>query len=614
MARAAGLKIKPVMTDGFVKKGASRYEYIIWGVPKDESLEELLFTQNQKGEVIATIKKAQDIKALLEEKYGVTKARIQTVDLGSGFDFSKEAAGLNKELSVNEQNQPKKKIRTYGWNRFLMYQNLTNEELQSLVELTRLKHRAKNKNGVYLYDKKGQKKLDDLSWVQTWRIKNNDEAKFGKLLDHKDVVRIREEVQTDYENNRFDDIGGFNFTPAVDFDQTLKAIKETLANGSHDNIKRLAMLAGLTLKEPEPDVEFDMFGEPINQDFDLFGDPIQDGEESPVEELPRLAVVELPLNKLTLSEDVPQFKSGAESDTGVVEALGGKFDRTGVAPIQVWERTDGRLEIISGRHRTDLARRSGEKTIPAQVHKESEGFTAKQAMMLDAELNIRDGQGKVKDYVDYFTHSEISEDEAERRGLIARSIGQRAFVIASQGSEELKTLHRNDMISDQAAAEIASIAPKNSAMQAVGLRVLQDNKPLNNALNTIRAVGVLTREKGQEPDTFDLFGFDDSALKEAEAMARIASRKQRQIAEQLNAIKGAVKNPKLAAKHGVVVENEADALAKVKTMTAQKARWDNWSSHADLLAEVRKELNDRLDSLDYEDDDYYWLCQEELAA
>jgi len=123
----------------------------------------------------------------------------------------------------------------------------------------------------------------------------------------------------------------------------------------------------------------------------------------------------------------------------------------------------------------------------------------------------------------------------------------------------------------------------------------------------------LTREKGQEPDTFDLFGFDDSALKEAEAMARIASRKQRQIAEQLNAIKGAVKNPKLAAKHGVVVENEADALAKVKTMTAQKARWDNWSSHADLLAEVRNEINNKLDSV-FDEDDYYWLCQEELVA
>ena len=415
------------------------------------------------------------------------------------------------------------------------------------------------------------------------------------------------------DTNHFDDIGGFSFEPMVSVDATMQAIKKLMAENTLDNARYLAMIAGLKLKEDEPSQDLDMFGEPINQDFDLFGEPIQDGEESPVEELPRLAVVELPLSKLTLSEDVPQFKSGADGESGVVEALGGKFDRTGVAPIQVWERTDGRLEIISGRHRTDLARRSGERTIPAQVHKESEGFTAKQAMMLDAELNIRDGQGKVKDYVDYFTHSEISEEEADRRGLIARSIGQRAFIIASKGSEELKNQHRNEIISDQAAAEISSIAPNNSAMQAVGLRVLQDNKPLNNALNAIRAVGVLTREKGQEPDTFDLFDFDDSALKEAEAMAKIASRKQRHIAEQLNAIKGAVKNPKLAAKHGVVVENEADALAKVKTMTAQKARWDNWPSHADLLAEVRAELNAKFDSLLDDEDDYYWLCQEELA-
>lgn len=416
------------------------------------------------------------------------------------------------------------------------------------------------------------------------------------------------------ETPQYDDLGGFTFTPAIALTDTLNAIVALAKNNSQANAEKLAALLGVKLKEAEPDIELDMFGDPIqNNGFDLFGEPIQDGDDSPVEELPRLAIQELPLNKLTLSEDVPQFKSGVEdSDTGVVEALGGKFDRTGVAPIQVWERADGRLEIISGRHRTDLARRSGEKTIPAQVHKESEGFTAKQAMMLDAELNIRDGQGKVKDYVDYFSHSEISEAEADKRGLLARSIGQRAFTIASKGSEELLTLHRNDIISDQAAADIANIAPNNSAMQAVGLRVLQEHKPLNNALNTIRAVMALTREKGQEPDTFDLFGFDDSALKEAEAMAKVASRKQRQIAEQLTAIKGAVKNPKLAAKHGVLVENEADALAKVKTMTIEKSRWDNWSSHADLLAEVRKELNIKLDAVFDDEDDYYWLCQEEL--
>ena len=563
------------------------------------------------GETIFYLTASEKVKLLQGSSSGYTmdfrqlNIAIFYLEEKLNKDYQREVKRLNiKDDNAVSQTKKIKKYKsgTREW------QNFCHDES---IKYARLYHSYMNDK--LDYDNFIKKK--ELSPLSDDSIKNIENVVMRNSNKWREIDIVQFDLKPEYlENNRLDDIGGFNFTPAIDLDQTLKAIKETLANGSYDNIKRLATLAGLTLKEPEPDVDLDMFGEPINQDFDLFGEPIQDGEESPVEELPRLAVVELPLNKLTLSEDVPQFKSGADSESGVVEALGGKFDRTGVAPIQVWERTDGRLEIISGRHRTDLARRSGEKTIPAQVHKESEGFTAKQAMMLDAELNIRDGQGKVKDYVDYFTHSEISEDEAERRGLIARSIGQRAFAIASKGSEELITLHRNEIISDQAAAEIASIAPNNSAMQAVGLRVLQDNKPLNNALNTIKAVMALTREKGQEPDTFDLFGFDDSALKEAEAMARIASRKQRQIAEQLNAIKGAVKNPKLAAKHGVVVENEADALAKVKTMTAQKARWDNWSSYADLLAEVRKELNDKLDSLDYEDDDYYWLCQEELAA
>jgi hypothetical protein len=47
-------------------------------------------------------------------------------------------------------------------------------------------------------------------------------------------------------------------------------------------------------------------------------------------------------------------------------------------------------------------------------------------------------------------------------------------------------------------------------------------------------------------------------------------------------------------------------------MTIEKSRWDNWSSHADLLAEVRREINNKLDTVELDEDDYYWLCQEEL--
>jgi hypothetical protein len=69
--------------------------------------------------------------------------------------------------------------------------------------------------------------------------------------------------------------------------------------------------------------------------------------EPPIEArvIPELTTQELPVSELKLSKDVPQFKSGA-SEKGVVEPLTGKFDRTGVAPIQVWERANGDLEVI----------------------------------------------------------------------------------------------------------------------------------------------------------------------------------------------------------------------------------------------------------------------------
>lgn len=363
-----------------------------------------------------------------------------------------------------------------------------------------------------------------------------------------------------------------------------------------------------------PGGDVDLFGEPILPPEGMGGDLF--GDEPAPQHLP---IDEIPVHEIGLSADVPQFKSGADDETGVVEPLGGKFDRTGVAPIQLWKRRDGRYEVISGRHRLDLARRSGEKTIPSQVHHEDRGFDARRAAMLDAELNIRDGQGKVRDYIDYFTHSGITEADAEAKGLIARSIGQRAFAISTQGSEDLIAAHKAEIISDQAAADIAGLAPGNAAMQAVGIRAIQEGKPIQTAVNTMRAVMALARESGQVADTMDLFGFDDSALREAENMAKLASRKQRQINEQLASIKGAAKRPEMARKQGVAVDDPDAVRNRVIELTALKQRWDNWSSHSDLLAEIRAEISkpgfDSLNADDHEiPDDGYWFWMESLAA
>jgi len=280
---------------------------------------------------------------------------------------------------------------------------------------------------------------------------------------------------------------------------------------------------------------------------------------------------EIPLANLRLSEDVPQFKSDANPETGVVEPLGGKYERTGTAPIVVWERKNGQQEVISGRHRLDLARRSGEQTIPAQVLREADGFTAQKAAILDAELNIRDGQGKVKDYVNYFQHAGISPEEANLRGLVSRSVGQRAFAIANEGASSLIAAHRADLISDDAAVRIATTAPGDARLQAVGIKAIQDGKSAANAANLMLAVKTMAAERGAADSTGDMFGFDDSAMREAESMARIATAEQRRLSEQLSAVQGAAKRPEQARKLGGVEVVQSEAAEEPRSRAIRKA-------------------------------------------
>jgi hypothetical protein len=301
-----------------------------------------------------------------------------------------------------------------------------------------------------------------------------------------------------------------------------------------------------------------------------------------------LPVIEAPLSELILSKDVPQFKSDADTK-GVVEPLGGTFDRRGVAPIQVWKRNDGRMEVISGRHRLDLARRSGETTIPAQIHEEATGFDAKQAAMLDAELNIRDQQGKVKDYVAYFENAGISEADAESRGLLARAPGKQGFAIATKGSPELVAAHRADVIPDAGAAAIANSAPGDSRLQAVGIKAIQEGKSPLAAVNLIKAVQTISKDQPPS-DGGDLFGFDDSAMREAEDMAKIATLKQNQLAQRLAAISGASRRPEIAKKEGIDIKDPEALKKREKELRQQKAAWDNWPSSPELVQEIRQEM------------------------
>ena len=99
----------------------------------------------------------------------------------------------------------------------------------------------------------------------------------------------------------------------------------------------------------------------------------------------------------------------------------------------------------------------------------------------------------------------------------------------------------------------------------------------------------MVAERGATDSTADLFGFDDSAIKEAEQMASRATRQQRQLSERLAAIQGAAKRPELAVKEGVNVSNPSALRAKIAEIKQARDAWDNWSTNPDLVAQIKEQ-------------------------
>ncbi len=309
---------------------------------------------------------------------------------------------------------------------------------------------------------------------------------------------------------------------------------------------------------------------------------------------PSVSIYEVPVDKITLSPDIPNFKEGA-NENGVVtgEELQGTYDRLGTAPIVVWERNDGRMEVITGRHRLDLAKRTGEITIPAQVVREADGFTAEQARMLDVEQNIKDEKGTIRDYVRYFREKKMSKEDAERKGLLQRK-GGHAFVIANDAAEGLYSLFINGKISDAKAEAIAKGAPKNEAAQNAAIK--SADKMTAEELQAYTSL--LGQMKPKQDVSGDLFGFDDSATKEAEAIAKLVAKDKKDIDAKISAVRGALKNPEVAKKMGLYFKATPETIGQeVKKLLYQKQQLDNFYTDAKLMKHYRALLEGKKESV-----------------
>lgn len=293
-------------------------------------------------------------------------------------------------------------------------------------------------------------------------------------------------------------------------------------------------------------------------------------------------VREIPIAAIRLDPERFQFKGGCD-DGGIVpgERLEGQYVRIGTAPILLWEDDDGALYVVNGHHRFDLAKRTGERSIPAQTVR---GMNAATARRMGAEINIRDGTGSTLDYARFFRDMEEGpwikttlEDDVRLRGLLARAKGRNGWAVGRMSSGPLWDQFVNGGVPERHAVALAKAAPNDERRQVAGIAYLMRGKRTPDQVAAFVSALGTTRKEGKVKDG-DFFGFDDSAIREAEILAATVAKVQSDIAAHIRSAQAAARAPEKAGSLGVKVKDPKNTLERIAELKAEAERWENWAT------------------------------------
>ena len=330
----------------------------------------------------------------------------------------------------------------------------------------------------------------------------------------------------------------------------------------------------------------------------------------------------VPVADIQVNRDIKQFKRDADPRTGVVadEALEGEWQPIPAKPILLLEKPDGTLEVVTGRHRLDLARRNGLATIPANVIRMADGWTLDMARALDAYDNILDEKGSDQDFIQFFRDSRLPRADAQAKGLLARRKGRDAYDVAEHASEDLYALAMGDARMDApTAAAIAREAPRGvtawnaNIQRAVARAVLEDGLRADDAAIMARSLRQAYAQRAQTAtaEQLDLFGADDTFILAMTVEAKFAAQQIRQIDFDLRGLKTAAgkQSGNLAArdtlirKYGLKGPEDREGMARaIATLETQKRRWQNYHTDPELaeLAHAHAKRSLRLEAIEEE--------------
>jgi len=301
----------------------------------------------------------------------------------------------------------------------------------------------------------------------------------------------------------------------------------------------------------------------------------------------------LPIRLLEVDPGRFQFKSDFD-DSGVIpeERLAGEYVEIGTGRLIIWQDRSLVYWVVDGHHRLDLAKRVGKGDLPVQILHEVDGWTVERAIAAAAHANIRNGSGKIEDYIRYFRNAPITVEEAETGGLLARK-GRDAWAIGKQAGEGLYAfyLNQNDPTAMKIAVAIARAAPNDDRLQQMGFQYYRDDGA--NPLEITQYIrGLQHWRERQESVQTDFFGPDLEA--EHKAMAESAAgiitgiRRQQQDIKQALKRQGRLELMEAEARgYGITDRNDIGQLkAALERVTRDLYEWERWRTDSDKTREV----------------------------
>lgn len=189
---------------------------------------------------------------------------------------------------------------------------------------------------------------------------------------------------------------------------------------------------------------------------------------------------------LTVDADKFQYKSGG-NEKGVVGNLTGsnRWEPALANPITTWLGNDGRLYVVNGHQRTDLALRAIDAgqpnvTIPARVYKESDGYTPADMKALGAYQNIAEGSGTALDAARIMRETGLTPNLLDLPSLPPKApLVQEAQALSRLSDDAFKAVE-NGVVPSNYAAEVAKTFP-DPEQQMAAINTLAKADPPNVA-------------------------------------------------------------------------------------------------------------------------------------